>query len=261
MALTEEQRQEAEKLLRLARQYEGIIRTSRNSEQLRRTKVELKKIRDQLETYFPDGLPEPGASLSTPMNPAASQRKSVEDGIQGYQVLSNIPINKASLHSEDDDVNVISSVLSFLEKEIMPSLTDRHVKLDFSLNAERDSHYSKLENVKRQLKILTDTLDDLNRATRDDMKLQLRQMKERYTRHFLHEAGMLIKTILGFWSKIDEDNQRGGNRCLNKDEEISYDRKFEEASFFEGKTVSQAIAMSVTLLQETLDFVAIPDLD
>ena len=253
MSLTEEETEEVIKLQKLSKQYEGLIRTSRNPEQLKRSKIELKKIVDRLEELCPDGVPD---------NLGAPQQKSLSDAekLQQYELLSQFSVEKASPNCDDKDVNMLSTILKVWEAEFAPANSDSHVKLEFSLSAERDSHYAILENMKRSLKTLVETIEDFHRATRDDFKAQLRDMKSRYTRHYLSEGMAFLKRLREFWKKIDDDIASGGQSCLNKEDDVRFNRKFEEATFFEGYTVAKVVSSSNLFLNEAIDSLNLPDI-
>lgn len=253
MALTEEQTQEVLKLQRLDKQYEGLIRTSRNAEQQKRAKIELKKIRDRIDELCPDGVP---ADLNAVAAPVVSEA----DRLNSYTVLSKFSIQKASPNSDNNDVNLMYTVLQVWENEFIPGTGDGHLKLDFSLSSERDSHYAILENQKRYLKQLVDTVEDYAAATRDDFKLQLRDMKDRYTRHYLGEGATFLKRIREFWKKIHEDIQQGGHACMNKNDVVKFDRRFEGATFLEGYPVPKLVETAYIFVKEAIDALNLPDI-
>lgn len=249
MALTEEQKQELLKLQKVLKQYEGILRTSKNPEQISRTKKEIKKIQDQIEMIAPGGLSE---------DIVVSNRSSASPSVS-YVVLKDFPIQKASPTSDDEDVNLLHTILLAWEKEFLPAQGDSHTKLDFSLSVERDSHYTILENCKRHLKSLTDTIESYHQAGREDLKAQLRDMKQRYTRHFLQEGYQFLKKVKEFWKKVEDDINQNGMRCLNKDETIVFNKKFEQATYFQGKTVREMIKIVNIFLDEAIAALNIPE--
>ncbi|MCB1145672.1 MAG: hypothetical protein KDK41_13320 [Leptospiraceae bacterium] len=256
MSLSEESRAELLRLQKLARQYEGIIRTSRNPDQLMRTKRDLKKIYDQIELASPGGLPD---DLENPASKAPTQ--TIQDKARNTRVLKDFDINKCSVYCEDDDVNLLSSLLGIWEKEFATALSEGHVKLEFSLSQERDSHYSQLENSKRTLKTFTDILDDLSRATRDDVKMQMRDMRTRYMRSYLKDTHALVKKLYDFWNLVLGDIHAGGMRCMNKEDIIEFDRKLESATYLSKKPVKEAVEIAVQLLKESLELVNVPELN
>lgn len=250
MALTEAQKQEILKLQKILKQYEGILRTSRDPEQISRAKKEIKKIQDQIELIAPGGISE--EELST------HQEQKKEN--KSYLVLKDFPIQKASPFCDDPEVNLLNTALLVWEKEFVPAQGDLHTKLDFSWSQERDSHYAILENCKRHLKSLTDTLESYQKATREDLKMQLRDMRQRYTRHFLQEGGQFLRKLRDFWRKVQADIKENGTRCLNKDDTIYFDRKLEQATYFHNKKVREMVDITVTFLEEVLQELNIPEL-
>ncbi len=253
MALTEEQTQEVIKLQKLDKQYEGLIRTSKNAEQVHRAKVELKRIRDRIDELCPDGVPADLTSAPTP-------KLSEADRLRQYNVLSQFSIQKASPNCDNADVNLMHTILSVWENEFVPGTGDGHLKLDFSLSSERDSHYALLENNKRYLKSLTETVEDYAGATRDDFKLQLRDMKDRYTRHYLSEGATFLKRARDFWKKIHEDISNGGHACMNKQDTIKFDKRFEAATYLDNYEIPRAVEVAYTFLREAIDALNLPEL-
>ena len=254
MPLTEEEKLELQKLLKMDRQYAGIMRTSPNPEAKRRASIDLKKIRDRIDELCPDGVPE------TLTIPQVAPKQTVAEKLQQYEVLSQFSIQKTSLNCDDKDVNMLAMVLRVWEDEFAPATGDNHLKLEFSLAQERDSHFAILENLKRNLKQLTNTIEDFALATREDFKAQLHDMKLRYTRHYLSEGIAFLKRIKAFWEKVDEDIQNGGQSCLNPEEIIEFNRHFESATFLEGYSSSKVVHTSVVFITEAIDSLNLPDI-
>lgn len=255
MAISPEQKAELLKLQKLVRQYEGIIRTSRNSEQLTRTKRDLKKLYDQIELLSPGGIPDE-LHEDTNIHKAPTLNEKIND----TKTLKLFGVKKCSIHCDEDDINILSSTLQTWETEFSPALSEGHVRLEFSLSQERDSHYALVETSKRTLKTYTQILDDLSRATRDDVKMQLRDMKTRYMRTYLKDTYAIVKKLQDFWAVILRDAQIGGTLCMNPEDFIEFDRRLEKAEFLNNKSVKEAIEIAVSLLQEALNLVHIPEL-
>ena len=162
--------------------------------------------------------------------------------------------------SDDDDVNLMATFLTAWEEEFMPALSESHLKLDFSSGQERDAFYNGVENLKRQAKILFETIEDYSKATRDDVKAQLRDMRSRYMRSFLQEGAQYLNKIEEYWGKLLEDFETGGSRIMNRDDKVLFDRKFESATFFTGKPVGEALNTSVSFLREVIQALNLPTL-
>ena len=254
MLLTEEEELELKKLLKIDRQYAGIMRTSPNPEAKRRAGIDLKKVRDRIHELCPDGVPE---NLTITQ---AAPKKTTAEKLQQYEILSQFSIQKTSLNCDDKDVNMLATVLRVWEDEFVPAIGDNHLKLEFSLSQERDSHFAILENIKRSLKQLINTIEDFALATREDFKAQLHDMKLRYTRHYLSEGIAFLKRIKQFWQKVDEDIQDGGQFCLNAEEIIEFNQRFESATFLEGYSASRVVSTSVVFITEAIDSLNLPDI-
>jgi hypothetical protein len=258
MALTEAQQNELLTLQKLSRQYEGIIRTSRNPEQLNRAKIELKKIRDRMEAIAPGGAAEKFLQNAVQPQPPSSRKKSIEDIGQTYPTLGKMPMHRISPNSDEFEINVLGSVLTAWENTFYPALTK--IKLDFALSAERDSHFTILEGLKRQMKILCETIEDIPRAVREDSRAQLKEMRTRQQRQFLFDGGAFLKKLHEFWKAIYEDIQANGPKCFNKDDNIQIDTRLEASNFFQGKPVREAVRFTVMFLNEAIDALNLPDL-
>jgi hypothetical protein len=254
MAFTEAQLTEITKLKKLERTYEGIVKTSMSSDQVQRAKIELKKIKDRITELDPNDV------YSQVESNSSSNSNSSANTFDKYQMLSRFPMQRASAHSSDADINLMYTILHAWETVFMTALFDKHVKLDYSLNSERDTHYSILANVKRYQKTLIETLEDYHMATREDAKLQLVEMKRRYSRQFLNEGAAYLRKVKAFWDNIDSDAKSHGTKCTNRDDRVSFDLRFETESFLKGETVETVIHKAVIFLSEAIQALRLPEL-
>ncbi|MDH4263421.1 MAG: hypothetical protein OEV78_10300 [Spirochaetia bacterium] len=253
MGLSQEQIIEIEKMKKLERTYDGIIKTSRNAEQLQRSQMELKKIKDRISQLDPNGI------YIEPQINQSKQSKTSSDPFEGYAMLSRFQLQRASTHSTDADINMMYTIINSWETVFMTALFDKHVKLDYSLNSERDTHYAILSNVKRYLKTLCETVEDFQMATREDAKLQLVEMKRRYSRQFLNEGAVYLRKIKSFWDNIDADVKSHGTMCTNREDRITYDTRFETESFLKGETVETVIHKAAAFLDEAIKVLRLPE--
>lgn len=258
MSLTEAQQNELLTLQKLSRQYEGIIRTSRNPEQQNRAKIELKKIRDKMESIAPGGAAEKFLQGITQPQASFGRKRTIEDIGQLYPSLGKMPMTRISPNSDEFEINVLGSVLTAWENTFYPALGK--IKLDFALSAERDSHFTVLEGLKRQMKILCETIEDIPRAVRDDSRAQLKDMRTRQQRQFMFDGGAFLKKLHEFWKAIYEDIQANGPKCFNKDDHIQIDTRLESSNYFQGKSVRETARFTVMFLHEAIDALNLPDL-
>lgn len=257
MSLSEAQKTELLTLQKLARQYEGIIRTSRNADQQNKAKIELKKIRDKIESIAPGGVADQFLQ-SNPTVTTYGKKKSLEDIGQNYPTLAKMPMNRIAPNSDELEVNILGSVLVAWESTFYPALGK--IKLDFALSAERDSHFTLLESLKRQMKILAETIEDYTKAVREDSKAQLRDMRTRQQRQFMFDGGTFLKKIYEFWKNVYEDIQANGPKCFNKDDTIQVDSRLEASNYFQNKSIRETSRFTVMFLHEAIEALNLPDL-
>ncbi|MDH4199386.1 MAG: hypothetical protein OEV66_03310 [Spirochaetia bacterium] len=255
MGLSQEQITEIGKLKKLERTYDGIIKTSTNGDQLQRAKIELKKIKDLMDSMDPNGI---YSEIQAGENKRSSRVD--ENPFAQYEMLSRFTLERASSHSSDADINMMYSIVKSWDSVFMTALFDKHVKLDYSLNSERDTHYAILANVKRYQKTLIETVEDYQTATREDAKLQLSEMKRRYSRQFLNEGAAYLRKLKSFWENIDKDIKEHGTKCTNRDDKIAYDLRFESESFLKGETVETVVHKAVIFLNEAIKALRLPEL-
>ena len=254
MTLSSNLTEELTKLKKLEKQYEGLIRTSRSAEQLQRTKVDLRKIKERIEELDPHGLFEAAPQIDSP------KKSSNEPDFSKYALLKRFPMEKISPSSTDKDVNLMFTILRAWEGVFMTALFDKHVKLDYSLNNERDTYYALLSNCKRYERMFAETQEDYNTATRDDAKVQLLEMRRKYARQYLNEGAVFLRKLKDFWADIDEDIKGHGAKCTNRNELIDYDTRFEEHSFLNKQSVATVVQKSVVYLKEAIDVLRLPEI-
>ncbi len=257
---TPEELSEIEKVLKYIRQMEGIIRTSPSPEQKERVKKELKKYTDRLVQLVPSVNPQRinveglmkdlgiGAAPGSPTGAVGS------DG--NMDMIGRMPVEKASVHSQDPDVNFLSTVLKLIHSEYWPAISDQHAKLDFSHGAERDAIRAQLENSMRNLRVLCETIEEYAMAEKQDFREQLMKMKNKQTRVFLFEANETFKKVREFLRKVNENS---AVVILNGDEQIHFNSRFESATILEGRTVAQAVQEFEVFLSQCISKLNLPE--
>ena len=255
--LTSEQRKEIIKLQRIIKQYEGILKMSKDAESIIRIKKDLQKANENLDLLCPNGVP--GDLIYQEEKPAP--KGDVKDLFKRSVILSNFPIQKASPNCDDNDVNILTTIIRVWDSEFLPALTEHHVKLDFSTSAERDSHFRLLEEIKRQIKIVGDSTENHHSAVREDIKTRLNEVRNRHVRNFLIDGLALIRKIRNFWSGLLQDIKTDSIQCMNPKDTIQLNTAFETATYLSGETVSKAIEIACLFLDEGIGLIKPPTLD
>jgi len=264
-SLSSSQKIEADKLIKYIKQMEGIIRTSPNKEQVERVKKEIRKYRDKLGALVP-GLnvelnsDQIRAELKMQDMEATPQPAARTPAPTASDMLSKFPIQKASPHSSDNDVNFVATVLTIVQKEYWPAISEQHCKLDFSNSAERDTIRNQLDNSMRNLKVLAETIEEYSMAEKQDFREQLLKMKNKQTRIFLYETNQTLKKIRDFLKKLMSDVKSGGNSIINKTDVLKFNPKFEEATVLEGAPIVEALVQFEMYASQAVERINLPEL-
>ena len=252
MELTHNQKEEIRNLQKAVKQYEGILRISRDPESIARTRANLKKVKDKLDILCPNGVP---IDLIYSEEEKSPSKVNTNDTFNGCAILSKFLLQKASPHCEDRELNILATLIRVWDINFSPVLIDQYVRLDFSTSAERDSHFNLLEGIKRRLKVVGDSIENFHLATKENAKIQLREVRSRYIHNFLIDGTAFIKKIKDFWSIVLNDIKQDGMRCMNANEIIKLDPSFETPTYLDKKTVAKVIEMACLFLEEGLELI------
>ena len=272
VTVSEQHREEVQKILKYLKNMEGIIRTSPNPDQKARVQKELAKQRARLAQIVP-GLD--ATRMNSDQIMAELQMSAAPGGAEGaspagrsggggrgagHRVLDKISIDRASANSTDPDVNFLASVFTAIQKEYWPAISEQHCELDFSHSAERDAVRSQLENVFRNMKVLLETIEEYAGAEHQDFREQLLKMKNRQTRAFIFDANDMLRKIREFMEPLMADIEANGGLITNKSAQLRFNSRFEEATMLEGRTVSDAIQEFNQLVREAIQHLNLPSL-
>ncbi len=256
MDLTNEQRAEVTSLQKVVKQCEGVIRTSQNSEILRRVKVDLKKAKDRLEYLCPEGIPAKLVSSGK----VSEKRPTLEAIIKNYSIISQFPIQKLSPNCENDDINFLTTIIRTWDMRLSPALSEQYVTLDFSIVSERDAFHVEIENLKWQMKTLADSIEDYTLAVRPESKEQLREIKVRQSRSFITTGSNFLKKLYNFWNRVYQDAVNTGYLCTNLNSVLHLGPGLEVLPFLEGQTITDVLKVLTTYLQEALSLLNPPNI-
>lgn len=258
MALSSDQIVELQKLQRLLSLLERTHTAAKNDEQKKRVAKDIQKYKAKILAISPDGIPDNIHNAVTP-KPASASTASTADHISSKtNILSNIAIMKISPHSHDAEINLIATLINVMETEYVPVLGDSHTKFDFSHATERDTVIKHLENIRRTMKVLTETIEEYALSEKQDFKEQLGRMKNKQSRIFISEAGELFKAFRDFLEKVEADMETGGVVVMNLGDKIHFNSRFERATILEGKDVGYCLRQFLEFTKAAMESVNIP---
>jgi hypothetical protein len=259
MALSADQIVELQKLQKLLNLLERTLASAKNDEQKRRVSKDIQKYKSKILAISPDGIPDNIHNAVTSQNSSPS-RTPAEHINSNTNVLSNIAIMKISPHSHDSEINLIATLINVMETEYIPVLGDSHTKFDFSHATERDTVIKHLENIRRTMKVLTETIEEYALSEKQDFKEQLGRMKNKQSRIFISEAGDLFRAFKDFLEKVENDMQTGGVVVMNLGDKIHFNSRFERATILEGKDVGYCLRQFMEFTRAAFDSINVPTL-
>lgn len=236
---------------------ESVLKSSSDDIQKARVKRDINTLRGRLKEMFPEAdLKELENAIYTDI--MAMPTKDIKH-IKNYNHLKDVSINIYSSLKEDKEINEAASIMKFFEEHIWVAISDQHTKLDFSNSSERDSLYRQLDECNRAFKTFCQTIDDIEKVRSSDYINQLHLMRIRQGRLFLFEIYQFLKTVKKFISVLIENHEAGGNMILNPDDLIEY-ADYEEYPTYANWTVLNALKNMLEYIDESLDFINIPNI-
>ncbi len=255
MALNTEQIILLQRYQTLLQQLEKILLISQNEEQKKRVTKEIQKCKSKILAISPEGIPD---NIHIVRAQPFMEKGKPQMAITKENILSNIVVMKISPHSNDPEINFIATLINLLEDEYAPILGDSHIKFDFSHQSERDNLLKHLENIRRTMKVLSETIEEYAQAEKQDFKEQLGRMKNKQSRIFIAEAGELFKTFRDFIVKVNTTINSGTNIINNLEEPIHFNTRFERATLLEGKSIPEALRLFEEFTHAALEKINVP---
>lgn len=254
MAITQEQILELQRHQKMIHQLEKILRLSKNDEQKYRVSRDLDKYKNRMREISPDGIPD---NLET----AAEQIRMFRENPEAAgRILAKFPIMKISPNSNDSEVNQIGTWINVLDREYLPILNETHIRFDFSHGNEKDGVVKHMENIRRNIKVLTETIEEYQAAEKQEFREQLSRMKNKQTRIFIAEAFEMFQKFNEFLAKVLGEYKAGGGVIMNIEDRIAFNPRFEKATELEGKTIPEALEEFREFTAEVLDRINVPNI-
>ncbi len=254
MPLTHEQIVEISRLQMMIRNLEKIRMESTDEFQTYRVTKDLEKYQRKIREISPDGVPD--NLYETVVNAKKLQENPEE---VEYKLISRFPVMKISPHSNDREINQIGTIVNTLDIEYMPILGDTHIKFDFAHQSERDTLFKHLENLRRNMKVLTETIEEYAQTEKQEFREQLSRMKNKQSRIFISESYDFLKKVRDFLEKTNKEIRAGNSVIMNLVDPIHFNPRFEKASVLEGKTIPQALQEFEEFVREAISLINLPN--
>jgi len=240
--------EELKRLNRLIRQFEAVYKSTGDPYQRDRVSRELKKLKDyrgKVESFHlidQEALKEPAA----------------EDELQGFPFLRDLLAGGTKKEFADKEILHLFLYFSYFEKEFLPLLSEKKLKLDFKYSLERDGFYHRFANLNRQY---LDYEEDAARLGQyqgqheDEMRRRNVKMK----RNLILEMNRFFKRLETFTNDLVEDIEAEGLKCLNSSDGLHFDA-LEGNKYLNGLTVHEALVRVNAFSTEVIAYLNVPNI-
>ena len=260
--------EEVKRLNKLIRQYETVYRTTPDADQKARVERQLSELRDykkkilavnvireqDLEEKPPVGDP----LAATPVLKELEQKNHAAGPAAAVPAYAAEDATPSAIQLE---MYHLALYLTHFEKEFLPFLTEKQLKLDFKYSLERDSFYNSFEAIRRKMA----SYGDENRALRQglvnrEMELEVRKRMVKLTRHIQAEAARFFSTLVRFCQDLEDDAHGDMVKCQNCNGVIHFD-PIEGDRLLQGRTVGGALRELRLFAAEAVTYLNVPDID
>jgi len=258
--------EELRRLNRLIHQYESVFRTTTDLSQRERVQNELKRLQGYREKIL---------SVNVIDSSLLEEIEERVDELAAFPILKRLdaetsarpsdpmaaPASQQAPSATQREIERIALYAEYFQREYLPFLTEKHLKLDFSFSLDRDSFYQKLHGLWRRIEDFRKEHERLGEGNiRRDMEAEIRKRGFRLLRVITVEAARLFRGTRRFCRELLEDADEEGVKCLNADGEIEFD-SIEGDRALEGRTVRSALEEMEGFASEAIEWLNVPELE
>jgi hypothetical protein len=227
-----ELREQAENRLRqLARQFELVLRTTRDPNQKKRVSVQLASVQKNLAALEVGELSDEKARSflrgqgQTAQQEEESGQEDRRDWAERFPLLAQISIQTTSDEPGAQEINAIYSYFQHFENEYLPVLGGHQLKLDFSHSQRRDVYFNSFSTLQIAIKGYFQDISDVsrNRIMQNDQADRMRQIRRKTYMDLIMKCGEFVTNMYNFLGNLLNDCQAGGNLILNPGDIIEFD--------------------------------------
>ena len=260
--------EEVKRLNKLIRQYESVHRTTPDPGQKVRVERQLNELRSYREKILSVNVIreqdlEDKPQTTDPLESAPVLKGLVEKNRAAApaDVVRSYAPTGGSATTIQQEMFHLALYLAYFEKEFLPLLTEKQLKLDFKYSLERDSFYNRYEAIRRKLA----SYGEENLRLREglvnrEMELEVRKRMVKLTRHIQAEAARFFGTLARFCQELEEDVHGDMVKFLNCNGVIHFDA-IEGTRMLQGRTVGGALGELRQLAAEAVSYLNVPEID
>jgi len=261
--------EEVRGLNKLIRQYETVYRTTSDPDQKVRAQRQLKDLQSYREKIIAvhvinkKDLVEKDREEIDPLEAAPILRELLAKNSTGPRAEAVPPftVGEAEPTRIQQEMFHLALYIRFYEKEFLPFLTEKQLKLDFGLSFDRDRFYGTFQGIQRKIAAYRDESRRLQEGmVGRDMALEVRKRTSMLTRLIQAEAARFFRAIGRFCAELIEDAHGDMVKCLNCNGVISFD-PIEGARVLRGRTVGGALGDLQAFAAEAVAYLNIPEIE
>ncbi|MDR2733793.1 MAG: hypothetical protein LBC99_04000 [Spirochaetota bacterium] len=261
-----ELREQAEnKLRQLSRQFELVLRTTKDPNQKKRVSVQLGQLQRNLAALEIGELSDEQVrrllrgQTQTPQQEEESSQEDRKDWTERFPLLAQISIQNASEEPGAQEINAIHSYFQHFENEYLPVLGSHQLKLDFSHSQRRDVYFNNFSSLQLAIKGYFQDLIDVShsRIMQNDQADRMRQIRRKTYMDLIMKCGEFVSNMYNFLGNLLSDCQAGGNLILNPDDTIKFDEIHGEREL-NNFTMLQGVERIYLFLGEFAEYLNVP---
>jgi hypothetical protein len=260
--------EEVKRLNKLIHQYETVFRTTPDGGQRERVERQLKELREYREKIL---------AVNVIQEQDLQEETGVVDPFATAPLLRDIAAGNAALppreavpqFAEPDtppttiqlEMFHLALYLRYFEKEYMPFLTEKQLKLDFKYSLDRDAFYSGLQALARKMtEYRGENRRLLEGQVSREMELEVRKRTVKLTRLVQGEAARFFRAVQRFCRDLEDDAHGDMVKCLNCNGVVRFD-DIEGKKVLQGRTVGGALTELRQFAMEAIAYLNVPEIE
>jgi hypothetical protein len=260
--------EELKRLNRLIHQYEAVYRTAPDAGQKERVQRQLREFqgfRQKIlavnvinEQALEESAPEEGPLEEFPVLALLISENS---GLNADKRIASFAAKDSSPTSLQNEMFHLTLYTAFFEREFLPFLTEKQLKLDLKFSMDRDAFYSSFESLQRKISDYREAHQNITEGmVSRDLETEVRKRALKITRVVEIEAAKFFRAIERFCAELAEDARAGGVKCRNSEGVISFD-KIEGNRMLQGRKVIDVLDQLEKVAAEAVGYLNIPEID
>ena len=260
--------EELKRLNKLIRQYEAVYRTAANADQKERVQRQLREFQGFRQkilavNVIDERALEESAPEEEPLEefPVLALLIKENSGLNPDTRILSFAARDSAPTSLQSEMFHLALYAAFYEREFLPFLTEKHLKLDLKFSMDRDAFYNTFESLQRKISDYRKAHQSITEGmVSRDLESEVRKRALKLTRMVEMEAAKFFRAVERFCSELVEDAREGGVKCRNCEGEVSFDR-IEGNRMLQGRKVVDALAQLKDVASEAVGYLNVPEID